>query len=83
MSVNISCMWLMVMRALTGGDEGLRVLNVLSAAAISQKTLGRVSLVSYETLFKDVFIHESSYVDEGTTIGEGTEFGTPPHFTEL
>src|SRR2546427_5978784 len=33
----------------------------------------RSTLFPYTTLFRSYFVHESSYVDEGATVGRGTK----------
>lgn len=52
----------------TDGLEGLRVLRVLEA---SQESLNRNGATIY-LIARDVFVHESSYVDQGVEIGSGT-----------
>lgn len=53
--------------ALTDGAEGLAVLEVLEAGSRSLLTGQLVSLK------QKYFVHESSYVDSGATIGKGTK----------
>ena len=54
---------------MSDGLDGLRVVRVLEAAQRSMKQGGRPVSIRYE----DVFIHESSYVDDGVQIGKGTK----------
>jgi len=63
----------------TGGDEGLRVLRVLEAAE-SALLADRVGSSEAADPFPDVFVHESSYVDEGCSIGPGTKVW---HFSHI
>ena len=67
---------------LTDGEEGLKVLKVLSAAEVSLKEEKFVSLASFQTIFdeKKYFVHESCYIDENVEIGEGTKIW---HFTHI
>jgi predicted dehydrogenase/acetyltransferase-like isoleucine patch superfamily enzyme len=73
----------------TDGAEGLRVLRVLEAAErelIGQRTgapsdamAGALGAAAAND-FPDVFVHESSYVDEGCSIGPGTKVW---HFSHI
>lgn len=56
-------------RPRTDGEEGLRVLNVLTLA---QHYLTEAAPAREEERLKPYFAHESSCVDEGAEIGEGT-----------
>ena len=75
-------------RPRTDGAEGLRVLRVLDAAercmreARAGVTLGAEILgpTSKRAAPPGVFVHESSYVDEGCTIGPGTKIW---HFSHV
>ncbi len=51
----------------TDGEEGIRVLKVLQQAQASMGGTGT------HDDSRDYFIHESSYVDEGCSIGKGTK----------
>ena len=69
---------------LTDGQEGLRVLRTLNA---SQQSLNngndKISLkqISYEEPVQpNYFVHETSVVDDGVTIGEGTKIW---HFSHV
>ena len=76
-------------RPKTDGDEGLRVLRILEAA---EKSLSKnCSAVSVQPTSKnvsadaskaihDVYVHETSLVDEGTEIGAGTKIW---HFSHI
>jgi predicted dehydrogenase/acetyltransferase-like isoleucine patch superfamily enzyme len=64
---------------LTDGDEGLRVIKVLSAASCSQIKNERVKLMNKKN-YKDVFIHDTSFVDDNVTIGHGTKIW---HFNHI
>lgn len=59
-------------RPRTDGEEGLRVLRVLSAAEASLAQNGRAVEISDKKTVS-YFIHPSSYVDEDVKIGEGTQ----------
>jgi len=62
----------------TDGEEGLRVLQVLTAA---QESMDQQKLVKLNTLQpQDYFVHESAYVDEGARIGKGTKIW---HFSHI
>lgn len=65
----------------TDGREGLRVLRVLG---ISQDSLNLGRTIRLNDLSRrgeqNYFIHESSYVDDGVTIGEGTQIW---HFSHV
>ena len=79
-------------RPRTDGYEGLRVLQVLSASQRSMDQRGKA--IALRRMFrsrlplarrgpekgKEVFIHESAYVDEGARIGEGTSIW---HFSHV
>jgi len=52
---------------ITDGNEGLRVLKVLEKA---QSSMGDMMPRESD---QDYFVHESSYVDEGCSIGKGTK----------
>lgn len=54
----------------TDGEEGLRVLKVLDA---SQKSLLSGESVNIKEIEKSYFVHETSCVDSGCTIGESTK----------
>ncbi|MFQ5451042.1 MAG: Gfo/Idh/MocA family oxidoreductase [Nitrospinaceae bacterium] len=54
-------------KIITDGEEGIKVLQVLQQA---QASLGSSQ---GESLPKDYFFHESSYVDQDCTIGKGTK----------
>lgn len=61
------------------GEDGLRVVRVLEAAARSMKEGGKpVQTKASED--KGYFVHESSYVDDGVTIGRGTKIW---HFSHI
>lgn len=60
---------------LTDGEEGLKVLKVLSIAQ-SQLTKNTLS-TPHSSRF---FVHESSYIDEGVEIGDGTKIW---HFSHI
>ena len=62
-------------RPKTDGHEGVRVLRVLDAAenALGKTPVGKTLSPPPPTLPSKVFVHESSSVDPGTTIGEGTK----------
>lgn len=60
----------------TDGEEGLRVLKVLYQADQSMKKLEN----NIVPLQKDVFIHESAYVDQPVEIGAGTKIW---HFSHI
>jgi len=62
-------------RPLTDGYEGLRVLRILE---IAEKSLSPLPLASSSP--SKVFIHESSYVDNGVQIGKGTKIW---HFSHI
>ena len=51
---------------LTDGVEGLRVLNVLSAASLSETKNEAVTIGgnSMSKIHEHAFVHESSYVDD-------------------
>ena len=68
-------------RPKTDGQEGLRVLKILEQAEklINNETSVIISKPEVNTL-KDVFIHESSYVDESVHIGIGTKIW---HFSHI
>lgn len=79
-------------QALTDGEEGLRVLKVLNAAQQSLERQGAevaitssaraepASTESTESADATFFVHESSVVDEGVTIGPGTKIW---HFSHI
>jgi UDP-2-acetamido-3-amino-2,3-dideoxy-glucuronate N-acetyltransferase len=61
------------------GEDGLRVVRVLEAAARSMKEGGKpVQTKASED--KGYFVHPSSYVDDGVTIGRGTKIW---HFSHV
>jgi UDP-2-acetamido-3-amino-2,3-dideoxy-glucuronate N-acetyltransferase len=62
-------------RPLTDGYEGLKVLRILETA---EKSLS--SFASASASPSKVFIHESSYVDNGVQLGEGTKIW---HFSHI
>ena len=77
----------------TDGEEGLRVLRILDSAARSARMHRRPSDPSPATdtpasrpgrpepgARGDFFLHDSSYVDDGCTIGEGTKIW---HFSHV
>ena len=61
-------------RPKTDGREGVRVLRVLDAAesALGNTPAWETLSPPAPTLSSTVFVHESSSIDPGTTIGEGT-----------
>ncbi len=61
----------------TDGEEGLKVLQVLDAA---QRSLHSKKNVSLNQEMLPYFLHETSIVDEGCSIGEGTKIW---HFTHI
>lgn len=67
-------------RPRTDGEEALKVLSVLEAAerAMDAEMLGGARLRS--AVPAGVFVHESSYVDDGVSIGEGTQVW---HFSHI
>lgn len=70
-------------RPRTDGPEGLRVLQVLTAAERSMQTGNRVALGGSgprAAMAENVFVHPSSYVDDGCTIGAGTKIW---HFSHV
>lgn len=60
---------------LTDGEEGLKVLKVLSYAHCQLKYIS-----SAPTKTLPFFVHDSSYIDEGVEIGEGTKIW---HFSHI
>ena len=69
----------------TDGREGLRVLRVLQAAALAMVAGGPPAFhvpppATRAPALRDVFVHESSYVDPGCEIGEGTKIW---HFSHV
>jgi len=62
-------------RPKTDGHEGVRVLRVLDAAesTLGQTPVGEALNTPGPTPPTTAFVHESSSIDEGTTIGEGTK----------
>lgn len=62
---------------ITDGNEGLKVLRVLEKATNSLKKETHAAKISS---FKDVYIHESSYVDEPVEIGKGSKIW---HFSHI
>ncbi|MCP3678294.1 MAG: Gfo/Idh/MocA family oxidoreductase [Deltaproteobacteria bacterium] len=62
-------------RPKTDGHEGVRVLRVLDAAefALGNRPAGEGLTPPSPALPSTVFVHESSSIDPGTTIGEGTK----------
>ncbi len=62
----------------TDGREGLAVLTVLDACQRSLDQQG--ATVSLSQSAHNYFVHESSYVDEGCTIGDGTKIW---HFSHV
>lgn len=60
---------------LTDGEEGLRVLEVLTQATRQLKKQRK-----HQDYSKNCFIHESSYVDDGVLIGEGVKIW---HFSHI
>lgn len=63
----------------TDGREGVRVLKVLRAAS---RSMASGSIKSRQAMAEpsDVFVHESSYVDDGCEIGSGTRIW---HFSHI
>lgn len=57
-------------KPLTDGEEGLKVLKVLSQTNTSQSSSNTTNY----------FVHESSYIDDDVTIGEGTKIW---HFSHI
>ncbi len=55
---------------ITDGEEGLRVLQVLSQASQSLRTKTQNTQI---TTPQNYFVHESSYIDKGVTIGQDTK----------
>lgn len=71
----------------TDGREGLRVLSVLNKATESLKTQERIQSEKNQTdiahtaeLQKNIFVHESAYVDNEVTLGAGTKIW---HFSHI
>lgn len=66
----------------TDGNEGLRVLNVLTQTdSIQAVNLTSSTTIHYSPLTThQYFVHESSYVDEGVEIGEGSKIW---HFSHI
>lgn len=66
----------------TDGAEGIRVLKVLNAAQQSlDNTRGMIRQNTEEpTSTPKAFVHESSYLDEGATLGSGTKVW---HFSHI
>ncbi len=62
----------------TDGEEGLRVLQVLTAAQQSMDLQKMVDLKNVQS--NDYFAHESAYVDEGARVGKGTKIW---HFSHI
>lgn len=67
---------------LTNGEEGIRVLRVLESC---QESLSRGGEIIYlknnsKKVGKDIFIHQSSYIDEDVKIGKGTKIW---HFSHI
>jgi UDP-2-acetamido-3-amino-2,3-dideoxy-glucuronate N-acetyltransferase len=69
-------------RPKTDGHEGVRVLRVLDAAesALGNRPAGEGLTPPAPPLSSTVFVHESSSIDPGTTIGEGTKVW---HFSHI
>lgn len=65
---------------LTGGEEGLGVLEVLSAAQESLDNNGEWVDLYKEQEKKDYFAHPTAVIDEGCTIGPGTKIW---HFSHV
>jgi len=66
---------------LTDGEEGLKVLKVLSIAEKSLKEGKSLSFLDAQfDSNKKYFVHESCYIDENVEIGEGTRIW---HFTHI
>jgi UDP-2-acetamido-3-amino-2,3-dideoxy-glucuronate N-acetyltransferase len=63
-------------RPLTDGREGVRVLKVLEAS--EESMAGHIQ--SKPTIDAEVFIHESSYVDQNVSIGNGSKIW---HFSHI
>ncbi|MBN9412614.1 MAG: Gfo/Idh/MocA family oxidoreductase [Candidatus Paracaedimonas acanthamoebae] len=63
---------------ITDGEEGLRVLQVLTAAQESMDQERRIELKKSQS--QDYFAHESAYVDEGAIVGKGTKIW---HFSHI
>jgi len=61
------------------GQDGLRVVRVLEAAARSMKEGGK-PVQTRASEDKGYFVHPSSYVDDGVTIGRGTKIW---HFSHV
>jgi len=62
----------------TDGEEGLRVLQVLTAAQESMNQQKLIELKKSQS--QDYFVHESAYVDEGAHVGKGTKIW---HFSHI
>lgn len=61
-------------KPLTDGEEGRRVLQVLDAAQKSLLDNGEKKDIScYVNKQNNIFVHPSSYIDDGAKIGEGTK----------
>ena len=56
----------------SGGSPSITVLAAASASLKVEKKY----MPDYSERFEGVFVHESSYVDDGVEIGSGTKFGT-------
>lgn len=62
----------------TDGEEGLKVLQVLTAA---QKSMDQKKSIELEEIqSQDYFVHESGYVDVGAHVGTGTKIW---HFSHI
>jgi len=64
-------------KPLTDGEEGLRVLRVLNACQLALERNTRVELSGHGP---DYFVHETSVVDAGVSIGSGTKIW---HFSHI
>lgn len=64
----------------TDGNEGLRVLRVLSASEESLNQNDKGILLGEDKSRERYFVHPSSYVDEDVQIGEGTQIW---HFSHI
>ena len=65
---------------LTDGAEGRRVFTRSWRRQVRRSIAGRQSMPDYSDLFENVFVHESSYIDDGVEIGAGTKIW---HFSHI
>jgi UDP-2-acetamido-3-amino-2,3-dideoxy-glucuronate N-acetyltransferase len=65
---------------LTDGEEGLRVLRILTASEESLLQKGKGILTGFGQQEEAYFVHPSSCIDEGVEVGEGTKIW---HFSHI